>query len=93
VLCAQPLPQRESHSHPVKDERAIEQLCRISTDNARADERVWIHIRKPQKLLAVRVNVDCGSCLEADERGCRIVDLIAENPQMARADAPVFSPL
>jgi hypothetical protein len=39
------------------------------------------------------MNVDGSACLEAYERGRRIVDLIAENPQMARADAPVFSPL
>jgi hypothetical protein len=93
ALRAKPLAQRQSHSQPIDDERAVKPLRGIPADDARADERVRVDIRKPQKLLTVGMNVDRGACLEADERGCRIVDLIAENPQMARPDAPVFSPL
>ena len=51
-------------------------LRRIPANDARADECVRIYVGKPQELLAVGVNVDCSTCLEADERGRRIVDLI-----------------
>jgi len=61
------LAQGQGHSQTVDDERAVELLRGIPADDARADERMRFTYAVPE-LIAVGMDVDCGSRLEADER-------------------------
>src|ERR1700686_4330827 len=72
--------QSQRHAQPFADECAVEALRGISAHDARADERMRVHIGKPQELLPVRLDMHRGACLKAYERSRRIIDFIAEDP-------------
>jgi hypothetical protein len=68
-------------------------MHRTAAEDARADERVRIHIGVTEELIAVAVHPGDGTDGEAAERRRLGVDLVGEHPQVPGAQAPVFAGL
>ena len=68
------------------------ELLRIAPDDARADERMRIHIGVAEKLVAARMDLrttrPVANALSGVARG---VDFVAEYPGVAGANAAIFT--
>jgi hypothetical protein len=85
------LAQCERDLHAMHEQRLVERPLGVPAHDARADERVRIHIRVAEELVAIRMHRGERARLEARERRRGGVDFVAEDPEVARADAAIFA--
>src|SRR5690606_40677603 len=78
----QPLAQRPRQLQPLRDQRPVEGHIRVTPDDARADERMRVHVSVAEELVARRVKLYEAAGLDLRERRGLIVDLVAEDPEM-----------
>ena len=89
----QPLAQGKRDAQPMHQQRCIEWIGGIAPDDARGDQRARIDVGVPEELVLVRVHLHRGAGLELGQRSGGGVDFIAEDPQVAGAQATVFAAL
>ena len=92
-FAVQPFAQCQRDSQPMHEQRGIEWIGRIAADDARGDQRARVDVCESQELVAVGMHLHGGARLELCQRSRGGVDLIAEDPQVAGAQATVFAAL
>ena len=86
----QSLAERERDLQAVDEQWSARRIASIAAEDARADQRVRIDVSVAEEPLAIADHAAQRAGREARERRAVRVDLVAEHPQMARAEAPVF---
>src|SRR6185312_8366793 len=90
-LAVESLPQSERCPQPRLDELATDGMGGVPAEDARADERVRVDVGIAEELAPLRLDLREIARRERRQRRRVGIDLIAEDPQMSRGQAPLFA--
>ena len=85
-----PLAQRQRHVEPMDEQRAVERVA-ATVDEACRDQGVGVRVAAAQRLAGGVEDLHRLAGLQARQRRARHVDLVAEDPEVARSEPALFA--